>query len=73
VNWTLCPTLTLAAAGVSVTGPNGGLTAIAAIPVFPSLVAAMVAEPVARPVTRPTLVTDATVGSLLDHVTIPYS
>jgi hypothetical protein len=42
---------------------------MAAVPLFPSLVAVIVAEPAARPVTSPLVLTLATDALLLDHVT----
>src|SRR6266568_3950320 len=43
---------------------------MADVPFFPSLVAVIAAEPVATPVTTPLLLTVATAGTLVDHVTV---
>src|SRR5712691_409091 len=48
----------------------GAVTAIAAVPLFPSLVAVMVTLPVATPVTSPPVDTAATPGALDAHVTV---
>src|SRR2546427_2645739 len=72
---TLFPYTTLfrsivAEAGVTATVATGtDVTAIAAVPLCPSLVAVMTAEPAARPVTSPLLLTDATDGVALDQLT----
>src|SRR5438034_9152096 len=54
---TVCPTDTLADAGLMLTDATGAggaaATVTAALPLFPSLVAVIVAEPAATPVTRP--------------------
>jgi len=64
------PTLTLADAGLTVTEATGtSATVIAAVPLWPSLVAVIVAEPVTTAVTRPLASTVATAVLLLDHVT----
>src|SRR5438128_1945878 len=71
VSCSVCPTATLAVAGETVTEATGTVvTVIAAVLVFPSLVAVMVAEPGATPVTWPLGLTVATVVSLLFHVTV---
>src|SRR5439155_8544303 len=71
VSCTVCPTVRLAVAGETVTEATGTVvTVIAAVLVFPSLVAVMVAEPGATPVTWPLGLTVATVVSLLFHVTV---
>ncbi len=70
VNCTVCPTTTAAGVGVTVTDATGVVTVIAAVPVFPSLVAVIVAVPAAAPVTRPAAFTVATVVLLLVHVTV---
>src|SRR5690349_9305437 len=50
------------------------VTVMAAVPLFPSLVAVTVAEPAARPVTNPAPLTGATAVSLLDQTTtVPAS
>src|SRR6266576_175414 len=50
-------------------GGGAGWTVIVAVPLCPSLVAAIVAEPAAMPVTSPLLLTVAAAVLLLDHVT----
>jgi hypothetical protein len=61
VTCTVCPTMILAVAGLTVTEATGTpLTVTAAVPVLPSLVAAIVAPPVATPVTTPLAFTVAT-------------
>src|SRR6266511_361937 len=47
---------------------NYGVTVIAAVPLFPSLVAVIVADPGPTPLTRPVWSTVATLGSLVDQV-----
>jgi len=70
VSCTVWPAATLAVAGLTVTDATGTLvTVIAAVPVFPSLVAVIVADPAAPPVTRPLAFTLATAVLLLDQVT----
>jgi len=70
VSCTVWPTARFADAGVTVTVATGTkVTVIADVPLLPSLVAVMVAVPAATPVTRPPLVTVATDGALLPHVT----
>src|SRR5712692_407432 len=60
-----------AEAGLTLTDATGtGFTITAAIPVFPSLVAAIVAAPSARPVTRPLADTVATALLLVVQVTV---
>src|SRR5205809_612330 len=64
------PTWIVAEAGVTATEATGTVvTAIAAVPLCPSLVAVRVAEPAARPVTSPLPLTDATDGFELDQLT----
>src|SRR5213596_3773769 len=59
-----------AEAGVTATAATGTVvTAIAAVPLCPSLVAERVAEPGAMPVTSPLPLTVATDGFELDHLT----
>src|ERR1700686_3726350 len=54
VSCVVCPRITLADAGLMVTDATGtGVTVMAAVPLWPSLVAVMVAAPGAMPVTRP--------------------
>src|SRR5439155_22871 len=50
--------------------PGAGVTVIAAVPLFPSLVALIVMEPGVTPETRPLLLTVATDVLELDHVTV---
>jgi hypothetical protein len=70
VNCVVAPTWRLAAAGLTVTDATGTLvTAMADVPLLPSLVAVMVAEPAATPVTNPLALTVATAALLLAHVT----
>src|SRR2546422_897711 len=70
VSWTVPPACRLAAAGVTATDATGtAATAIAAVPLCPSLVAVIVAEPAATPVTRPPAFTVAPAGLLLDQPT----
>src|SRR3989441_6619961 len=65
------PTGTDAVAGLTVTDATGTVaTVIAAVPLFPSLVAVSVAAPTATPVACPAPFTVATAGLLLDHVTV---
>src|SRR5438445_11852940 len=57
--------------GVTSTDATGtGVTVIAEVPLFPSLVAVIVAEPGVTPETRPSLLTVATDVLELDHVTV---
>ncbi len=70
VNCTVCPTVTLAVAGLSVTDATGALlTTTVAVPLCPSLVAVSVAAPVAMPVATPLPLTAATVRLLVVQVT----
>src|SRR5205809_730624 len=46
----------------------GGVTVMAELPLFPSLVAVIVADPAVTPVTSPVPFTLAADGLLLDHV-----
>src|SRR5256712_3185176 len=65
------PAATLAVAGVTVTDATGaGVTVIAEVPLWPSLVAVIVAEPATFAVTRPLLLTVATDVLFEDHVTV---
>src|SRR5438309_2164435 len=70
VSCTVWPICSVAEAGLTVTEATGAGagTALAAVPLCPSLVAVIVAEPAARAVTRPLPLTVATVVLLLDHV-----
>src|SRR5438309_873382 len=66
----VCPTVRLAVAGATATEATGtGVTVTAALPALPSLVAVIVAVPTAPLVTSPLLLTVATPGLLLTHVT----
>src|SRR5438034_280773 len=70
VSCTVLPTATPAVAGVTVTDATGtGVTVMADVPLWPSLVAVIVAEPATFPVTSPVPVTVATGVLLLDHAT----
>src|SRR2546426_637089 len=71
INFTVCPTCTVAVAGDTVTEATGtGLTVMAAVPLWPSLVAVMMTgPPTATPVTRPLPFTVARAGELLAHAT----
>ena len=72
VSCAVCPTLTLAVAGETLTDATGTVTAVTlteAVPLFPSLVAVMVAEPAAIPLTTPLDETVAMPVLELDHVT----
>src|SRR5437773_4391518 len=70
VSCTVLPTATPAVAGVTVTDATGtAVTVMAAVPLWPSLVAVIVAEPATFPVTSPVPVTVATGVLLLDHAT----
>src|SRR5207247_9023966 len=70
---TVCPTDTLADAGLMLTdatGAGGGAAPVtAALPLFPSHVPVIVAEPEATPLTRPLPSTVATLAAPLVHVT----
>ena len=71
VSCTVWPTCTDAVAGLTATDATGTLvTVIAAVPLFPSLVAVSVAAPTATPVACPAPFTVATPGLLLDQVTV---
>jgi hypothetical protein len=74
---TVCPAVTLADPGLTLTDATGAgvcVTVIAAVPFLLSLVAVIVAEPAAAPVTRPLPFTVATAVLLLAHVTTrPFS
>ena len=71
VSCTVCPAVTLAGAGVTVTEATGAtVTVTAAVPLFPSLVAVTVAEPAAFAATRPLALTVATDVLLLPHVIV---
>src|SRR5438552_18843029 len=50
--------------------PPDVVTVMAAVPLFPSLVALIVTEPGVTPVTRPLVLTAATAVLELDHVTV---
>src|SRR5205823_1645170 len=68
---TVWPTGTDAVPGLTVTDATGTVpTVIAAVPLFPSLVAVSVAAPTATPVACPAPFTVATAGLLLDQVTV---
>src|SRR5205809_476727 len=70
VSCTVWPTCTDAEAGLTVTDATSTvLTVIAAVPLFPSLVAAIVAAPVVTPVTSPLALTVATAVLLLAQLT----
>src|SRR5712691_145280 len=70
-------TASLPAGATYTAGPLGGggtVTVIAAVPLFPSLVAVIVANPTAPPVTSQVAPTEATLGALLAQVTTrPFS
>src|SRR5437899_6847130 len=71
VSCTVLPTATPAVAGVTVTDATGtGVTVMAAVPLWPSLVAVIVAEPATFAVTSPVPVTVATGVLVLAHVTV---
>src|SRR5438552_1604766 len=71
VSCTVWPACTDAEGGVTPTDATGtGVTVIAEVPLFPSLVAVIVAEPGVPPGTRPLLLTVATAVLELDHVTV---
>src|SRR5438552_2292168 len=68
---TVWPTCTDADAGLTATDATGTLvTKIAAVPLFPSLVAVSVAAPTATPVACPVPILVASPGLLLDQVTV---
>src|SRR5438132_13691873 len=50
-------------------GGGGAVTVIAAVPLFPPLVAVIVANPAAPPATSPVALTEARLGALLAQVT----
>src|SRR5437879_12087875 len=72
--WASAQETALLPAGATYTaGPLGGggaVTVIAAVPLFPPLVAVIVANPAATPATRPMALTTARAGALTTHVTI---
>src|SRR6266516_4028233 len=69
VSCTVWPTCTDAEAGLTVTDATGTvLSVIAAVPLFPSLVAVIVADPAATPLTTPLALTVATAVLPLDQV-----
>src|SRR5438445_286780 len=71
VNCAACPTITLAVAGLTVTDATGSwVTVMAAVPLWPSLVAVLGAAPAATPVTTPLALTAAAAALLLAHVTV---
>src|SRR5438445_6065312 len=71
VSCTVLPTATPAVAGVTVTDATGtGVTVMAAVPLWPSLVTVIVAEPATLVVTSPLLLTVATVVLFEAHVTV---
>jgi len=66
VSCTVCPTIIIGVAGLTVTDATGTvLTVIADVPVCPSLVAVMVTEPAATPVTSPLPLTVASAALLV--------
>src|SRR5438552_10363658 len=71
--WASAQETALLPAGATYTaGPLGGggaVTVIAAVPLFPPLVAVIVANPAAPPVTSPVALTEARLGALLAQVT----
>src|SRR5438876_8197643 len=71
--WAWAQETALLPAGATYTaGPlegGGAVTVIAAVPLFPSLVAVIVATPAAPPVTSPVALTEARLGALLAQVT----
>src|ERR1700688_1629648 len=70
VSCVVCPAITLADAGLMATEATGtGMTVIAAVPLWPALVAVMVAAPAATPVTRPLAETVARLGLVEVQVT----
>src|SRR5439155_1472914 len=74
VSCTVCPTRMLAVAGETATeateATGTSVTVTVALPAFPSLVAVIVAVPTTTLVTSPLPLTVATLGLLLDHVTV---
>jgi len=70
VSWTVCPTMMLAVAGLTVTDATGTTATVTdAMPLCPSLVAVIVALPAPTPVNSPLPLTLATAGALLAQVT----
>jgi hypothetical protein len=70
VSCVVCPTVTLAVVGATLTDATGtGVTVTLDVPLFPSLVAVIVAEPAATPVTTPLDETVAMLVLELDQVT----
>src|SRR5436190_1339144 len=71
--WAWAQETALLPAGATYTaGPPGGggaVTVIAAVPLFPSLVAVIVAVPTTSPVTSPVALAEARLGALLAQVT----
>src|SRR5207249_4018060 len=73
VSCVVWPTCRVAVAGLTVTDATGTTTAvtvIAAVPLCPSLAAVIVAAPTVTPVTTPLVLTVATDGLELVHVTV---
>src|SRR5207253_1195934 len=74
VSCTVCPTRMLAVAGETATeatdATGTSVTVTVALPAFPSLVAVIVAVPTTMLVTSPLPLTVATLGLLLDHITV---
>src|SRR5207247_787421 len=70
VSWAVCPAVTLAVAGLTVTDATGTVVTVrAADPLWPSLVAVIVAGPAATAVTSPLPLTVAIAVFELAHVT----
>jgi hypothetical protein len=70
VSCTAPPTTRLGAAGLTVTVATGtSVTEMAAVPLFPSLVAVIAADPAPTPLTTPLADTVATPAALVAHVT----
>src|SRR5437899_286724 len=70
-SWTVSPVWTVAVAGVTPTEATGMfVTVMDDVPLIPSLVAVIVAEPGVTAEARPALLTVATDGLLLAHVTV---
>src|SRR3989441_6136238 len=70
VSCTVCPTVTLADAGLTATDATGTLvTVTVAVPPLPSLVAVIIADPAATPVTTPLALTVAVAPLLVAHIT----
>src|SRR5438876_3293474 len=71
VSCTVCPTRTLAVAGVTATEAHATfVTVIAAVPFVPSILAVIVAVPGVPAVTSPFPLTVATAALLVSHVTV---